>query len=378
MRYIFSRHIFARAPRFRLVLAILALALAGPLSPPRQALAADPVFPPGARLGLVPPKGMQPAQAFQGFGDPQNNAGIILNLLPARAYGEIEQSVTAPALKKEGIVQQKREAITTPFGRGFLIVARQTAEGEKLRKWLLVVKGAPAKATDMKAAAGKAAAGAKPAEADKAPVSALTATAEETAALVTVQIPETAAKHYPDAAIRAALATLTIRDTVPDAEHLSLLPFELRTLSDFRIAAVMPGRAVLLSDAAPGGKGDDRSEAGAPPDGGEAPHLVITLGPDAPSQTDDRDAFARRIFGGVGNLKEVKIEVSEPLRIGGAFGHQIMAEAKDQRTDKPLRVVQWLRFGGGTHMQIVGTAPREEWTEALNRFRAVRDGISTR
>jgi len=338
-------------------------------APLAAAAAAEPVFPPGARLGLVPPKGMQPAQTFQGFGDPQTNAGIILNLLPAQAYAEIEQSVTAPALKKEGIIQQRREAITTPYGRGFLIVARQTLGGEPLRKWLLVVKGEPAAKA---AAAGPktkpAAEAPKPGAAPAEPAaSALTAPREGTAALVTVQIPDKAAKSYPDAAIRAALATLTLRDTVPDAEHLSLLPFGLQTLSDFKIAAVMPGRAVLLSDAP-----EDAATRG------DAAHFVISLGPDSPAQSEDRDAFARRIFGGIANLKEVRIEASEPLRIGGAFGHQILAEAKDLRTDAPLKVVQWLRFGGGAHMQMVGTAPREDWPEALNRFRAVRDGVSPR
>jgi hypothetical protein len=41
-------------------------------------------------------------------------------------------------------------------------------------------------------------------------------------------------------------------------------------------------------------------------------------------------------------------------------------------------VVQWLRFGGGGYMQIVGIARADAWKDAYPRFRSVRDGIEGR
>jgi hypothetical protein len=41
-------------------------------------------------------------------------------------------------------------------------------------------------------------------------------------------------------------------------------------------------------------------------------------------------------------------------------------------------VVQWLRFGGPNSLRIIGSSPREQWTKAFPRFRAVRDGIQPR
>jgi len=43
-----------------------------------------------------------------------------------------------------------------------------------------------------------------------------------------------------------------------------------------------------------------------------------------------------------------------------------------------VTVVQWLLFGGPNMLRIVGSAPRDQWTDAFPRFRAVRDGIQPR
>ncbi len=67
--------------------------------------------------------------------------------------------------------------------------------------------------------------------------------------------------------------------------------------------------------------------------------------------------------------------MSEPLRIGGQSGYQTMAEAKDVRTGTDLMVVQWLRFGSGGYLQMVGIAPADAWTGTLARLRTVRDSV---
>ena len=56
-------------------------------------------------------------------------------------------------------------------------------------------------------------------------------------------------------------------------------------------------------------------------------------------------------------------------------GHEIQATAKDPSTGADLTLVQWLRFGGGAYLNLVGIARTDAWTPAYSRFRAVRDGI---
>ena len=310
---------------------LILLALALGTSP---ALAADATYPPGSRIGLAPPAGMVTSKSFFGYEDPNTNAAIILLALPAQAYADLDKSVTADALKRQGVTLETREDVPLSIGKAFLVTGHQEVENNKIRKWIFV--------------AGS---------------STLTA-------LVTVQIPEAAKALYPDAAIRAALTTLAIRDSVPVDEQLGLLPFKVNELAGFRVGGVVPGRAVMLSDAP--------ADAPGPLDVRLEPHIFVAISPGAPMQTADRDAFARDVFATVPNLKDIRITTSEPLRIGGQQGHQILAEARDPTGTNVLTVVQWLRFGGSAYLQMIGIARADGWKDAYPRFRSVRDGIDAR
>jgi hypothetical protein len=216
------------------------------------------------------------------------------------------------------------------------VVGRQEIERTKVRKWILV------------------------------------ASTPRLTALVTVQMPEAARSVYPDASIRAALASIAVRDSVPDDEQLSLLPFKVGELAGFRVAGVIPGRALMLSDeAAEVGEGTARIGQA------NAPHMLVAAAPGVPAQPGDRDNFARNALATVPNLKDVRLIIAEPLRLGGHQGHQILATARDAK-EAEVTVGQWLRFGGGGYLQMIGIARADAWKEAYPRFRAVRDGIEPR
>jgi hypothetical protein len=310
------------------LLIVLALALAAV-----PAAAADAAYPPGSRIGLVPPPGMVTSKSFYGYEDPENNAAIILLALPAQAYADLDRSVSADTLKQQGLTFETREAMPLSTGEAFLVVGHHEVDNVKIRKWILV------------------------------------AASSSLTALVTVQIPDAAKALYPDAAIRAALATLAIRTTVPADEQLSLLPFKVSELAGFRVAGIIPGRAVMLGDAA---------DASGLPGAINEPHIFVAISPGGPTQSSDRDAFARDVFATIPNLRDIRITTSEPLRIGGQQGHQILANAKDPIGTTDLTVMQWLRFGGGAYLQMVGVARTDAWKDAYPRFRSVRDGIETR
>ena len=138
------------------------------------ARAADPIFPVGSRLGLVPPPGMVRSANFEGFEDVANDAAILLAALPAAAYDQLDKSMVPDALKNQGIDVDTREPIELGFGKGFLLSGRQTIGNVPYRKWLLV------------------------------------AAAADFTALVTVQVRDQDAT-YPEKAVRDALATLTVR-----------------------------------------------------------------------------------------------------------------------------------------------------------------------
>jgi hypothetical protein len=298
------------------------------------AQAEDPIFPTGSRIGLVPPPGMAASTTFDGFADPGKDAAILITVLPAAAFAQMDKTLDLDTLKKQGVSLEKREPIQLSFGKGFLLIGRQTAEKTRYKKWLLV------------------------------------AGASDLTALVTVQVPEQESKAYPDTAVRAALATLSVRAKVPEAEELGLLPFAVGDLAGFQVEDVLRGRALMLRDTSDAK--DSAKDAGG--SGIDARMLIAAL-PGGPSEPDGRGNFARLTFAEIGGIREVNVTLSEPLRIGGQSGYQTMAEAKDARTGGDVRVIQWLRFGGGGYLQMVGIARADSWTSVFARLRTVRDSV---
>jgi hypothetical protein len=297
------------------------------------ARAADPVFPAGSRIGLIPPEGMTPAEAFEGFGDQQKDAAILITTLPADAYEPLEKTGVPDALRKQGFTVDKREPIDIKDGKGFLITGTEVADDKtRYRKWLLV------------------------------------AALADVTALVSVQVPEQ--EHaYSEKVLRAALATLTVRANVPDAERLSRLPFTVGDLAGFRISDVLPGRAVMLIDARP--NSDQQDNSGFTLNA----RLMAAAMMDGPSEPGDRASFARVTFDSIVGIKDIHVQMSEPLRLGGQPGYQILAQAKDANTGTDLMVVQWLRFGSGGYLEIVGMGRADVWNDEFPRLRAIRDSI---
>jgi len=306
--------------------------------------AADAVFPTGSRLGMVPPPGMVQSRTFMGFEDPQKNAAILFTTLPAKAYESLDKSMMPDAMKRDGVEVEKREPIQLGVGNGFLLSGTQTVNKARYRKWLLV------------------------------------ALAGNMTALVTVQVPDPDAA-YPDKVMRDTLATLAVRDSVPDAEQLSLMPFTLRDMAGFKIDETLPGRALTLVDRVPdadaGAKSDqanDQSNDGATLNA----RLFIAAISGGPAEPSDRSNFARTTFQQIVGVRDVHVQNAEPLRIGGQPGFETIAKAKEAHGDTDVMVVQWLRFGTAGFLQIVGIARADAWPSMHNRMRAVRDSIGPR
>src|SRR5262245_20576529 len=140
-----------------------------------SAQAEDVMFPVGSRVGLAPPPGMSPSHNFQGFEDAAHGVAVVIAALPREAHWDLRRSTNAEELKKRGMTFEKREEQKLDAGDASLVIARQEVDKLKVRKWIFSV---------------------------------LTS---DLIALVTVQVPDEAAKLYPENAIRTALSSVTIR-----------------------------------------------------------------------------------------------------------------------------------------------------------------------
>lgn len=294
-----------------------------------SALADDVVYAPGSRIGLVPLIGLTPAKTFPGFETADQRVKVIVAELPVTAFRDVENVAKSNVADPQG---HKPQGLETASGQGYFIVEAAKNGDDNVRRYSMVISGGTF------------------------------------SGYVAAQVPENVGKIYSDEAVRKMFATVALRKDVPVEEQLGLLPFKLSELSSFKlIRTLAPGAVILLSDAE--AENDIDSKA----------FMIISPIGSVPERPDDRDRFARDIAATIPNLREGRITMSESMRINGSPGFETRIDGTNTRTNTPVTVVQWLVFGSGkTAMRLIGSTPRDGWSEAFSRFRAVRDGIRPR
>ena len=313
---------------FRRLLVSLIAAWAG-LASTTLIVPAETAFPPGLRIGLDPPGDMKLSTRLPGFEDPERNAVIAILDLPASAYRDLENS--AFSLTQQGLDQLKRESFPFENGIGFLISGVAQQNGAKVHRWSLLAMAIGQSVPDL-------------------------------TTLVNVEVPESALSVYSDAVVRKALASVTFRPA-PITEQLGLLPFKLGDLSGFEVMQVMPAGTVILADG--------------PPDNNERkPFMIVSIDRGGPPEAADRAQFSRNLLTAA-PVRELSIQSSESMRVGGAPGHEIRANGKGPAGNS-VSLVQWVRFSPGGFLRVIGVSPAEKWDQAFGRFRTVRDGIALR
>jgi len=309
-----------------LIRPIFAIALL--ISAMSPALAADPVFPPGVRVGITPLVGLARAKTFVGFETEDQGVKVLIAELPADAYNEVMNAFKNNPAGTGGV---KPENIETAAGLAYYTSETGKDGATTVRRYSMILSGG--------AFSG----------------------------YIAVQVPENAAKVYTDDAVRRMFASAAVRKEIPVEEQLGQMPFKISELSGFKnVRTLAVGGAIVLAD------GDETKGFEA------APFMVVGVVGSAPAQPDDRGRFAQQAATTIPGVREARITMSEPLRIDGTPGYETRIDAVSGKDNTPVTVVQWLRFGGQTSLRIIGSAPREEWTKAFPRFRAVRDGIQPR
>ena len=94
---------------------------------------AEPVFPPGLRVGLEPPGDMKVSTRLPGFEDNERRAVMAILDLPGSAYRELE---TAAFSKTQRDLQDsKRKSFPFESGIGFLISGTTQQNGVIVHRW---------------------------------------------------------------------------------------------------------------------------------------------------------------------------------------------------------------------------------------------------
>jgi hypothetical protein len=304
-----------------------ALLLALALLVARPALA-QPVFPPGGLIGMVPPPGFGLARGFAGFVDPARDASILILETAPDAAASLREGLTAEALAATGVVETARRAFPVAGAEGTLIEARQQPrpDGPVFAKWLLAIPGA------------------------------------SVTGLVTV----TWRGHPPAASdralVRRAHASVAIRQPVDPAAIRAGLPFAFEEGASLRYRPVSGGAIALLST----GEGPGR----------EASMVLST----APAQQGAAAARAEQELRRIRHLAGLVVEARQPATVGGVPGIELRARATDTRTRSQVRVGLWLATpaGGGASVFAYAESPPERFDAMLPEFRAVAQSLRRR
>ena len=104
-------------------LLVASLALCG-AALPGPAAAGESVYPTGLKIGLAPAPGLRVAEKFPGFEDKETGATVLMLEVAPPALAETAKQLGRDRLKKQGIVEQRRESF--PAGsKGTLVAGRQ-------------------------------------------------------------------------------------------------------------------------------------------------------------------------------------------------------------------------------------------------------------
>lgn len=289
------------------------------------ALAAEPVFPPASRIGLVPPKDMAPSQRFNGFANEERAAAITLFEMPADAYAQVVAGLNREALSQQGLTMTSREEVTLGSRTGVL-VSGTMAGPVQARKWVLAVKDA------------------------------------ELTALIVAQVAGNEG-GYSEAEMRKALTSVSLRGPVPLDTQVAALPFRLGDKAGFRPVRVMAGNSVVLTDGP-----QDTVKAVEQP----LAILAISLSP-PPPPGDRRGQLAQAALRSNPVLKDVLIERSDSFRIRGQDWHEIVATATEAESGQAVIVTQTIRFENDRFLRMVGMTRTENRARDLPRFRTIID-----
>jgi hypothetical protein len=290
------------------------------------AFAADPIFPPGIRVGLTPLVGLAVSKTFVGFETGDHSVKVLVAELPSGAYTEVANTFKAEAANNAP--GPKPESLETAAGMAYYTVEDAADGTTKVRRYSMIMPGTTF------------------------------------AGYVAMQVPEDASRIYTDDAVRKMFATAAIRKEVPVEEQLAQMPFKVTDLADFKnVRTLVIGQAIVLAD------GDESTGFEA------APFVVISLMTQSPATPDDRDRFAQEAIRSFPGIHESKLTMSEPMRLDNAPGNETRMDATSGKDNTKVTVVQWLKFGGPHVLRIIASAPRDQWEKAFPRFRAVRNGI---
>jgi hypothetical protein len=264
------------------------LALAGVVAAVTVPSFAQSVRVPGTNVTLAPPVGFAVASQYPGFEHTEAHASIVVTELPVAAT-DMMRSMTAPALSTKGmsLIAARDTMIAEKPAR--LLHVRQAAAGGSVLKWILIA--GHAKATMM----------------------------------IVGTFPEAASPDVGES-IRTSVLTASWSSAAP-ADSFEGLPFRLTPTASLKLARRVSNMLMFTESGTTGSPGSTEA-------------LFIAGHSLGQGQITDERTFAESRAKQTDLLTSMTRFTSGPIRIDGAAGYELEADAIDSRSGRPMRLYQ--------------------------------------
>jgi hypothetical protein len=289
---------------------------------------ADPIFPPGSRIGLVPPSDMKFSMLSGQFENPAKYASVRFRELRPDDYPLLISTITKESPDGQAPRILSREDMTIVGQPALLVTATQaSSHGFQLKKWLLAVR-------------------------------------DPTLAMFVVVQSIDSSEGYSDLQIREMLKSVVARPSVPIEREMAALPFAIKEKAGFR-PVKMNASSLSLTD----GTKDALYLF-------DQPVLTVVRIPVPQARSKERqEEYALKLIEDDPELTDVAVERSDAFQRNGSARHEILATAKDAMSGKPLVLTQTLVFDLRGTLRVLGITVPDARLLHLARFRAFADGV---
>ena len=279
---------------------------------------------PGTRVTLDAPPGFVVSRQFPGLERNDLGASILVTEIPG-PYEKVAPTLNAENLATRGVRVTGTQAATIAGTDGKLMTGTQTAAGGVVvKKWIAVFG-------------------------DSSKTVLLMAT-------FPLELEDRLSARLRAAVLAAAWAP-DVKVTIWDGLGFRIQPTEK--------LAIQQRFVNMLMLAKPGRKGV------VPP---QEPLMVVGTSL-SEVQIADAEQFARMRIMQTAQIKEVSVKAGQPISVDGLSGYELLAIAKDKKSDWPLMVYQTILLEGDRYFIVQGFVGMESGKEYLGEFRTITNSL---
>jgi len=275
---------------------------------------------PGTSVILSPPPGFSPADRYPGFQRADNGASIIVTELPG-PVAEMQKGMTKELLASRGMTLIQSQTVKIGGRDALLVYVSQSAGGMDFLKWMLF-------AGDAKE---------------------------------TVMIVGTFPKAAGDLSlpIKQALlsASWSAAAKVPPYEGLG---FRVDPVPGLKLAGRV-GNMLVFSERGTMGPNDSEQA------------ILVVGGSVSGASIGDVEEFARDRAARTSQVNQLRNVTGRDRVVDGLRGYELVAEANDVKTGRPVRMYQLVLLDGGTYYLAQGFVNAARPPDVVGKFRNVTE-----